>query len=149
MQQGAISFSSFLSSTIVIQIQSLQSVCSELQPALPLNTITGFSENIWGSNINQLILEVQSSFASKMDVAKSHVNALFAKKEPWQIAAISTMSTLLAVWLYQFLAKEESELTAEFFVRFSLNFCSFRLSLPGKENIFQAGASRSKNQKKD
>lgn len=44
-----------------------------------------------------------------MDVAKNQVNLLFVKKEPWQIAAISTMSTLFVVWLYQFLTKEESE----------------------------------------
>lgn len=49
-----------------------------------------------------------------MDVAKSLVNALFAKKEPWQIAAISTMSTLFAVWLFQFITKEESELSSSY-----------------------------------
>lgn len=47
-----------------------------------------------------------------MDVVKNHVNQVFAKKEPWQIAAISTSATLLAVWLYQFLTKEESELSS-------------------------------------
>lgn len=44
-----------------------------------------------------------------MDVAKNHINLLFANKEPWQIAAITTSSTLFAVWLYQFVTKEESE----------------------------------------
>lgn len=58
-----------------------------------------------------------------MDLAKNHVNLLFAKKEPWQIAAISTMSTLFAVWLYQFVTKEESELSAFLFKKlFSINF---------------------------
>ncbi|CRK88647.1 CLUMA_CG002394, isoform A [Clunio marinus] len=43
-----------------------------------------------------------------MDTARNQVNSLFAKKEPWQIAAISTASTLFAVWFFQFLIKEES-----------------------------------------
>jgi hypothetical protein len=44
-----------------------------------------------------------------MEVAKAQVNLLFAKKEPWQVAAISTMSTLFVVWLFQFMTKEESK----------------------------------------
>jgi len=44
-----------------------------------------------------------------MDVVKTNVNAFFAKKEPWQIASITASTTLLAVWLYQFITKEESE----------------------------------------
>jgi hypothetical protein len=45
-----------------------------------------------------------------MDVVKTNVNAFFAKKEPWQIASITASTTLLAVWLYQFITKEESKL---------------------------------------
>jgi hypothetical protein len=45
-----------------------------------------------------------------MDVVKAQINALFAKKEPWQIAAITTSSTLFVVWLYQFVTKEESKI---------------------------------------
>jgi hypothetical protein len=44
-----------------------------------------------------------------MEVAKNQVNQLFAKKEPWQIVAITTSSTLFVVWLFQFLTKEESK----------------------------------------
>ncbi|KAL7016927.1 hypothetical protein ACKWTF_010202 [Chironomus riparius] len=43
-----------------------------------------------------------------MDVVKTNINAFFAKKEPWQIASITASTTLLAVWLYQFITKEES-----------------------------------------
>jgi hypothetical protein len=45
-----------------------------------------------------------------MDVIKAHINALFVKKEPWQIVSITASSTLMLVWIYQFLTKEESEL---------------------------------------
>lgn len=44
-----------------------------------------------------------------MDVVKSNINALFVKKEPWQIVGITTTSTLFVVWLYQFVTKEESK----------------------------------------
>lgn len=43
-----------------------------------------------------------------MDIVASNVNTLFAKKEPWQIVAITTTTTLLVVWFYEFLHKEES-----------------------------------------
>lgn len=48
-----------------------------------------------------------------MDVAKAQINQLFAKKEPWQIVAITSTSTLFVVWLYHFLTKEESELSID------------------------------------
>lgn len=44
-----------------------------------------------------------------MDVVKTNINAFFAKKEPWQVASITASTTLLAVWLYQFITKEESK----------------------------------------
>lgn len=42
-----------------------------------------------------------------MDIVTSKVNTLFARKEPWQIVAITTTTTLLVVWIYEFLQKEE------------------------------------------
>lgn len=47
-----------------------------------------------------------------MDVLKSQlnsVNLVIGRKEPWQIVAVSCMSTLFAVWTYQFLNKDEGE----------------------------------------
>ncbi|KAG5672948.1 hypothetical protein PVAND_003035 [Polypedilum vanderplanki] len=43
-----------------------------------------------------------------MDLFKTHVNAFFGKKEPWQVATITASSTLLLVWLYQFVSQEQS-----------------------------------------
>jgi hypothetical protein len=43
-----------------------------------------------------------------MDLVKSQLKLFLDKKEPWQIAAVSSMSTLLLVWMYQFMTKDES-----------------------------------------
>ena len=48
-----------------------------------------------------------------MDVVKTNINTFFAKKEPWQIASITASTTLLAVWLYQFITKEESKFMSD------------------------------------
>ena len=39
---------------------------------------------------------------------QSGINKLFVNKEPWQIVVITTTSVLSAVWLYEFLNKDES-----------------------------------------
>lgn len=44
-----------------------------------------------------------------MDIVKTNINTFFGKKEPWQIATITATSTLLAVWIYQYLMDERSK----------------------------------------
>ena len=39
---------------------------------------------------------------------QNSVNKLFINKEPWQIVIITTTSVLSAVWIYEFLNKDES-----------------------------------------
>lgn len=53
-----------------------------------------------------------------MDIVTSKVNTLFARKEPWQIVAITTTTTLLVVWFYEFLQKEESACQLEITSRY-------------------------------
>lgn len=40
-------------------------------------------------------------------LVQSSINKLFVNKEPWQIVVITTTSVLSAVWLYEFLNKDE------------------------------------------
>ena len=42
------------------------------------------------------------------------MNFFFEKREPWQIAALSSMSTIFVVWMYQFLTKDESKPTLHY-----------------------------------
>lgn len=74
-----------------------------------------------------------------MDAAKAHINALFVKKEPWQIVTITTSSTLLIVWLYQFLTKEESKRNKFIIPLISNKIKNFfsRCCKSSQENLFQ------------
>lgn len=47
--------------------------------------------------------------AEPIQVLTKYVNNVFAKKEPWQIAAISASTAFTLVWLWNFVSEDESK----------------------------------------
>lgn len=55
-----------------------------------------------------------------LNVVTRQINSLFGNKEPWQVASITAMSLMTALWIWEQIKQDESK-----YSRFNFDFISF------------------------